>query len=80
MNPFTGKLEWPVPGHVKSILAERRKAPEAIAPGVIEYNSLKGMSNYAIKGGDASGKALIGRSGTGSTLVIGKDGDGEKEF
>ena len=75
-NPFTGKLEYPVYVSMGGAFKERLKQPISIAPGRIEYSSSEDQSNYCIRAGDHSGKAIAGVNGAKSTLVLAKDGDG----
>lgn len=78
-NPYTGKLEWPVKGSARDIKSERVRRPGPIKPGVIEYNSVNFMTNYVIRGGDGSGRAIFGLNGPNSTFVVARDGDGGKD-
>lgn len=75
-NPFTGKLEYPVYSPMASAFKERLKPPISIPPGRIEYSGNEDLSNYSIRGGDHTGKAIVGVSGVRSTLILAKDGDG----
>ncbi len=75
-NPYNGKLEYPVYSTMAGPFRERLKAPASISPGRIEYSSSDEQSNYCIRAGDGKGKAIVGASGSKSTLILAKDGDG----
>ncbi|MBX9951649.1 MAG: hypothetical protein K2Y39_20940 [Candidatus Obscuribacterales bacterium] len=75
-NPFTGKLEYPVYTSMGGAFKERLRAPISIAPGRIEYSCSDDQSNYCIRAGDHTGKAIAGANGAKSTLILAKDGDG----
>lgn len=75
-NPYSGKLEWPVVTELSSAMVERVHSPASVAPGRIEYCSVREQTNYAIRAGNDKKKAIAGTKGPSSTLVLGKDGDG----
>lgn len=83
LNPFTGKLEWPILGGITSVQKARAQKPSVLLPGAVEYSCIPGRKNYAIRLGDDRGRALVGITGGNSTFVLARDGDGsghEKKF
>lgn len=74
INPFTGSPEWPVMGKVTDLATARALTPELIGKGVIEYSSLDGGKNYAIRGGADTGKAMDAEDASHvGTLVLSRD-------
>jgi len=77
-NPCSHKLEWPILGKIADIARARIKMPDPMPPGQVEYTALSGGTNYAIRAGACSGKALANKGKNLNTYVLAKDGDGTK--
>ncbi len=74
INPFTGIGEWPVMGKITDLVTARATTPEQIGKGIIEYSSLEGGKNYAIRGGADTGKAMDAEDASHvGTLVLSRD-------
>lgn len=74
-NPFTQKLEWPILGKLKNAREARFTPPGYLKAGVIEYNSIDGGKDYAIRAGGKDGKALMRHHNAKQTLILSKEGD-----
>lgn len=74
-NPYTQKLEWPVIGNLKSVRSARFTPPGELKPGIIEYNSIDGGKDYAIRAGGKDGKALMRHHNNKQTLILSKEGE-----
>ncbi len=62
-NPVSAAPEWPINGNVRSVSTARQESKALIKSGAVEYSvvydATKKPLNYAIRGGDASGSAVI---------------------
>lgn len=74
-NPFTQKLEWPILGKLRNAREARFTPPGDLKAGVIEYNSIDGGKDYAIRAGGKDGKALMRHHNAKQTLILSKEGD-----
>jgi hypothetical protein len=72
-NPVTKEPEWPLDGSVTEVAAARAATPGPLKAGAVEYSVIYDASHhaisYAVRGGDADGKALADRRQKG-TLVL----------
>lgn len=72
VNPFTMQAEWPSEGTVSDVRAARSDSSATLKPGQIEYSVIYDNAHfplsYAIRGGDSTGKVVLGSSD--SPLVL----------
>ncbi len=73
-NPFTQKLEWPILGKLKNAREARFTPPGDLKAGLIEYNSIDGGKDYAIRAGGKDGKAIMRHHNAKQTLILSKEG------
>jgi TonB family protein len=73
VNPFTYRVEWPIPGRVLDVARLRASRPSPLPPGVVEYSPVANGQSYAIRGGGPNGRALPGTWEGSATLVLSTD-------
>lgn len=69
-NPFTGQAEWPILGKLVEVAASRANAPDPVQMGSVEYSPIDNAKSYAIRGGDANGKAIPGDNMSNSGVLL----------
>jgi type II secretory pathway pseudopilin PulG len=66
VNPYDGKAEWPVIGHVKDVSASRQDVSAVLSEGEVEYSPIytgkHQPTSYAIRGGGKGGRVIAGTS------------------
>ena len=64
VNPFNQQAEWPVVGKISNLHEASYSLPQNLDSGVIQYCCIYNENGapvaYAITGGDANGKMLVG--------------------